>query len=154
MGRVEHFTVAGFSLALDRRYEPETHMWVLSLESDRVLVGMDPLGIETSGTLAELSFDPAGTELVAGRPFGQLEAAKFVGPLVSPITGVVLAVNRAVLGDPGLVERDPYGEGWMIEASMPAAARDFAGLLSDPDEITGWFESKVAGYRRAGLIAE
>ena len=46
-------------------------------------IGMDALGIETSGTLAELSFVPVGTELTAGRPFGQLEAAKFVGPLVS-----------------------------------------------------------------------
>ena len=68
---------------------------------------MDALGVETSGSLSQLSFQPPGTELVAGRPFGQLEAAKFVGPLVSPVTGTLLAVNDAVAVDTGLVERDP-----------------------------------------------
>ena len=80
----EQVIVAGFPLALDRRYQAETHMWVLPTDPGRARIGMDPLGIETSGTLAQLSFVPVGTQLTAGRPFGQLEAAKFVGPLVSP----------------------------------------------------------------------
>jgi glycine cleavage system H protein len=154
MGRVELLTVAGFPLALDRCYQPETHMWVLLTKPGRALVGMDPLGIETSGTLAQLSLDPAGTELTAGRPFGQLEAAKFVGPLISPVSGVVLAVNDNVANNPSLAERDPYGEGWLIEVGMADPAGELGSLLADPAEITGWFESKIAEYRLSGLIAE
>ena len=115
---------------------------------------MDPLGIETSGTLAELSFVPVGTELIAGRPFGQLEAAKFVGPLVSPVSGIVLAVNDAVANDAGLTARDPYGAGWLIEASLSDADGELPALLADPDEITTWFAAKIADYRRMGVIAE
>jgi glycine cleavage system H protein len=146
--------VSGFPLALDRRYQAETHMWVLDTGPGRVRIGMDPLGIETSGTLAQLSLLPTGTELTAGRPFGQLEAAKFVGPLLSPVSGAMLAVNEAVAGDPGLAERDPYGAGWLIEASVSETAGELSGLLAEPAEITAWFAARIAHYRLNGLLAQ
>src|ERR1039458_10231728 len=101
MEQGEQVIVAGFPLALDRRYQAETHMWVLPTDPGRARIGMDPLGIETSGTLAQLSFVPVGTQLTAGRPFGQLEAAKFVGPLVSPVsgTGAVRHTGRSFAED-------------------------------------------------------
>jgi glycine cleavage system H protein len=145
--------VGGFPLALDLLYQAETHMWVLATEA-WARIGMDPLGIETSGTLAELSLPPVGAELVAGRPFGQLEAAKFVGPLVSPVSGTVLAVNEAVAADPGLAERDPYGAGWLVEAELSNPAQELPGLLRDADEITRWFAAAVEDYRREGVIAQ
>lgn len=145
--------ILGYPLALDRSYEPATHMWVLPAGESVARIGMDPLGIETSGTLAQLSFQPAGTALAAGRPFGQLEAAKFVGPLVSPVHGILLAVNDAVVADPGLAERDPFGAGWLIEVRL-AAAGLAGGLLSDPDEITAWFVAKVEEYQLKGVLAQ
>ncbi len=146
--------VQGFPLALDRRYHGGTHMWVLPAGAGRARVGLDPLGIETSGTLAQLSFLEVGAELVAGRPFGQLEAAKFVGPLVSPVSGRVLAVNEAVAADPGLAERDPFGGGWLIDVELSDPDGELPALLSDPDEITSWFAAKVEDYRLKGVIAE
>jgi len=154
MGEASLVVVAGFTLALDRRYQPETHMWVLETGLGRVTIGMDSLGIETSGTLAELSFLPTGTELTAGRPFGQLEAAKFVGPLISPVSGAVLTVNEEVARDPGLAERDPYGAGWLIEASTSGTGAEPPPLLTEPAEITAWFTARVAHYRLNGLIAQ
>lgn len=115
---------------------------------------MDPVGIETSGTLAQLSFARVGTELAVGQPFGQLEAAKFVGPLVSPVSGVVLGVNEAVAANAGLAERDPYGAGWLIEAGLDESGGGLAGLLADPAEITAWFTAKIARYRLEGVIAQ
>lgn len=146
--------VGGFPLALDVLYQAETHMWVLVTEAARARIGMDSLAIETSGTLAELSLPSAGVRLAAGMPFGQLEAAKFVGPLVSPISGTVLAVNEAVAADPGLAEREPYGAGWLIEAELSNPAEELPGLLRGADGITQWFAAAVADYRLKGVIAE
>jgi glycine cleavage system H protein len=146
--------VQGFPLALDRRYQADTHMWVRLNAPGQATIGMDPLGIETSGTLAEFSFLAVGADLAAGRPFGQLEAAKFVGPLVSPVSGTVLAVNDAVLADPGLAERDPFGAGWLIEAELSDPQGELPSLLSDPEKITQWFAAKVEDYRLKGVIAE
>ena len=153
MGQTALVTVAGFPLALDRRYHPETHMWVLPTGPGRARIGMGALGLETSGSLAQLSLAPVGTGLSAGLPFGQLEAAKFVGPLISPVSGVVLAVNDALVREAGLAERDPYGAGWMIEAALDDPAGEPPGLLAGPAEITAWFAAKVADYRRKGMIA-
>ena len=148
--------VDGFPLALDRLYHPETHMWIAlsgPASTPTARIGIDALGVETSGTLAQLSLPDAGTGLVAGRPFGQLEAAKFVGPLVSPVAGTVTAVNHAVAADPGLAERDPYGEGWLIEARLTGPVREQTGLLADSEEIRRWFAAKLADYRLKGVIA-
>ena len=146
--------ILGYPLALDRLYEPTTHMWVLRCGRETVRVGMDPLGVETSGTLAQLSFDAVGTALAAGRPFGQLEAAKFVGPLISPVSGTLLAVNDAVAADPALAEQDPFGAGWLAEIGLTGDAAALPGLLSGPEEITAWFISKVEEYQLKGVLAE
>jgi glycine cleavage system H protein len=154
-GRADQPTIVhGFPLALDRLYQADTHMWVQPTEPGHARIGMDPLGIETSGTLAQLSFLPIGTELAAGRPFGQLEAAKFVGPLVSPVSGTLIAVNEAALADPGLAERDPFRGGWLIEAELSDPDGELPALLSEPDEINRWFAAKVEDYRLKGVIAE
>lgn len=146
--------IAGFPLALDRLYHPGSHLWVRRSAGGAARIGLDPLGIETSGTLAQLSFDAAGSELAAGRPFGQLEAAKFVGPLISPVSGTLTAVNDAVAADPGLAERDPYDGGWLIDVALAGEGADPPGLLGDPGQITAWFTGKVEEYRLKGVLAQ
>lgn len=138
---------------VDRMFDPATHMWVQRVSPGTFRIGMDPLGIESSGTLAQLSLPESGTALVAGRAFGQLEAAKFVGPLVSPVTGRVALVNLAVVVDPGLAERDPFGDGWLIEAVVDDPDHGLAGLLSEPQEVVDWYQAKLKEYRRDGVIA-
>jgi glycine cleavage system H protein len=144
--------VSGFLVALDRRYQPATHMWVRVIAPDVVRIGIDPLGVETSGTLAQVALPEPGAELAAGRPFGQMEAVKFVGPLTSPVSGTVRTVNVAAATDPGLVERDPLEAGWLIEAELSDPA-DLDALLGDPQEIIAWYEAKIAEYRLSGAIA-
>lgn len=147
--------VRGFPLVVDgRRYAPETHMWVAQVGPTRFRMGLDPLGVETNGTLAQLSLAAAGTDVVRGRAFGHLEAAKFVGPLLSPLSGTVVAVNETVLRDPGVVERDPMDAGWIVEVEASRPDDELATLLSTPDAIVDWFAAKVDEYRRKGVIAE
>jgi glycine cleavage system H protein len=145
--------VAGFGVALDRAYDPSGHFWVAMVSDDRARIGMDALGIETSGTIAQLAFLPLGEQLKRGEAFGSLEAAKFVGPLTSPLSGEVVATNDAVVGDPALLERDPYGEGWLIELAL-AEPPELGELISGADAIPAWFAAEVEDYRLKGVLAE
>lgn len=145
--------VAGYPLALDRAYDAENHFWVARTDGPNLRVGMDSLGVDTSGTLAQLAFTPVGEELVRGGAFGSLEAAKFVGPLTSPLTGVVTAHNDAVISDPGLVERDPYGAGWLIELA-PSDPSEVAQLVHGAEAVVAWFVAEVEDYRLKGVLAE
>ncbi len=145
--------VAGFGVALDRAYDGTGHFWVSMVGPDRARIGMDALGVETSGTLAQLAFLPVGEHLKRGEAFGSLEAAKFVGPLTSPLSGTVSATNDAVVADPALVERDPYGAGWLIELDL-ADPGELSDLVSGSQPIRVWFEAEVEDYRMKGVLAE
>lgn len=150
---VESREIRGYLVRTDRAHDPDTHLWVEVRDDARVRVGLDPLGVETSGTLAQLAMVEVGTIVVRGEPFGSLEAEKFVGPLVAPVSGTVVARNDAVLADPGLVERDPYDSGWLAEIEPSALDADLGGLVAGGD-VAAWFESKVEQYRREGVLAE
>lgn len=156
--QVRAVEVHGYRLLLDRWYDPDTHVWVRCVDPEggcqAVRIGMDPLGVETSGTLAQLSFLPIGTQLRRGQSYGQLEAAKFVGPLTTPVSGVIEAVNQAVLDDPGWPERDPFDAGWLVELRPSALREETAGLLRDESEIVAWFARAVEDYRLKGVIAQ
>lgn len=145
--------VAGFGVALDRAYDGAGHFWVSAIAPTRARIGMDALGVETSGTIAQLAFLPVGEQLKRGESFGSLEAAKFVGPLTSPLSGTVTAVNDAVVGDPALVERDPYGDGWLVELDL-ADPNELSELVSGAEPIRVWFEAEVEDYRMKGVLAE
>lgn len=144
--------VAGYRLAGDRAYDRDTHVWVNEEPGGFVRIGLDPLGIETMGTLAQLDLVTEGTVLARGEPAGTLEAEKFVGPLECPITGTVVAVNADVVADPRRVHADPFGA-WLIELRPVDAERERAVLVAG-DDIAGWFAAKVADYRRKGVLAE
>jgi glycine cleavage system H protein len=144
--------VSGFGVALDRAYDPSGHFWV-AVSGSVARVGMDALGVETSGTIAQLAFLPLGEHLKRGEAFGSLEAAKFVGPLASPLSGIVTATNDAVVTDPALVERDPYGDGWLVELSL-ADPGELGELISGADAIAAWFAAEVEDYRLKGVLAE
>jgi glycine cleavage system H protein len=155
--------VAGFAVALDRAYSPAGHFWVAMVPAcsgdtpgppgERARIGLDALGVEISGTLAQLAFLPVGEFLKRGEPFGSLEAAKFVGPLTSPLSGTLTATNDAVVVDPALVERDPYGAGWLVELDL-ADGGELGELISGSDVIPVWFEGEVDDYRMKGVLAE
>lgn len=144
----------GFPVDLSRGYASETHLWVMALPAGRFRIGIDALGVETSGTLAALELVVPGTPLAAGEPFGSLEAAKFVGPLLAPLSGTVTVVNDAAMVDPALVEKDPYGEGWLVEIEPVDGAGDFARLVTGADAVAAWFAAAVTDYRLKGVLAE
>jgi glycine cleavage system H protein len=143
--------VEGYALRLDRAYHQPTHLWMQQVGA-RVRIGLDALTADTYGMLAQLVLPAPGDPMVSGTPFGSLEAAKFVGPLVSPCDGTVAAVNGAVLDDPELVMREPYDGGWLVELTRPTEA-PLADTVSG-DAAVEWYRSSVAEHRDKGLVAE
>ena len=147
-------SISGFEMRIDLAYDMETHMWAQVISPERVRIGMDPLGLETAGTLAQLQYSPVGTFVGQNAEMGSLEAEKFVGPLKSPLSGTVLAVNDDSVANPSTVKSDPFGDGWMIELAPSALDDELAGLTSGRPDILTEFAGKVAEYRRDGVLAE
>jgi glycine cleavage system H protein len=146
--------VERFPVRTDLAYDLASHIWVQPLDDGTVRLGMDSLGVETSGTLSQFSFEERGPELGQGQSLGTLEAEKFVGPLAMPVAGRVVAVNDAVVADPGLVHRDPYGEGWLAVVDPVDLEADLERLVRGHDAVVAGFTERIAAYRAEGVLAE
>lgn len=145
--------VAGYRLDAGRYYDANSHLWVeVSVGNDLARVGFDPLGRETTGDVVEVSFVAAGTAVRRGDAFGTIEAAKYVGPLEAPVSGVVADGNQEVLGRPGLLNEDP-NQAWLVAVEL-ADKSELAQLLTGEDQLRPWFAAEVERYRRQGAVAE
>jgi glycine cleavage system H protein len=74
---------------------------------------------------------------------GRLESAKAVFEIVSPVGGTVTAVNQAVIDNPGLINEDPYGAGWLVEMKLAAWPQD-QELLLEPAAYAETVKRKAA----------
>jgi glycine cleavage system H protein len=112
------------------RYTTE-HEWARE-QGGLVTVGITGYATEQLGDVVFVELPAVGRKLEAGKSFGVVEAVKTVSDLYAPIAGEVVEVNTALADDPAVVNREPYGQGWMvrIRPSDPAA---LAQLLSSTD---------------------
>ena len=70
------------------------------------------------GDIVFVDIQTEGETLAAGDIFGTIEAVKTVSDAFTPVSGEVVEVNPAIDADPALVNKDPYGEGWMVKIAM------------------------------------
>ncbi len=145
--------VNGYRLAAGRHYDRETHLWVEALGAGAARCGFDPLGSETSGDIVAVSFDPTGTRIERGGAFGSLEAAKFVGPLIAPLSGTIRGHNREVIARPGLLNQDPLAH-WLVEIEPDRLDDELPLLVHDSGELRAWFESEIERFRQEGMVVE
>jgi glycine cleavage system H protein len=113
----------------DLRYHRE-HDWV-RLDGDDAVFGITWYAQDSLGEV--VYFDPpgVGSQVTAGEAYGELESVKAVSDVIAPLSGEVTAVNDAVTENPDLVNRDPYGEGWLIRVRLDDVASH--GELLDVD---------------------
>jgi|SRR5690554_1302453 len=109
----------------------EDHEWV-RVEGDLAVVGITDYAQNELGDVVFVEIETEGEELDKGETFGTVEAVKTVSDLFMPVSGTVSEVNQALADDPELVNKDPYGEGWMIKISLKDAG-EVEKLMSDDD---------------------
>jgi glycine cleavage system H protein len=90
--------------------------------SDIVEIGITDYAQGELGDVVYVDLPAVGKKFAKMESFGTIEAVKAVSELFSPIGGEVVEVNGALEGDPSLVNKDPYGAGWMIKMRVKDAA--------------------------------
>jgi len=99
------------------KYNPE-HTW-LKLEGDNLgRVGITQYAQEQLKEVVFVELPEIGTETRYMEPFGVIESVKATNDLFSPVSGTVVEVNESLKDEPGLVNQDPYGRGWMVVIRM------------------------------------
>ena len=110
----------------DVKYTKE-HEWI-RLEGDVAYVGITDYAQEQLGDIVFVDIQTLGETLAADEVFGTIEVVKTISDLFLPVAGEVLEQNETLEEQPELVNKDPYGEGWLIKIK-PAADADFDSLL-------------------------
>ncbi|MER5972991.1 glycine cleavage system protein GcvH [Streptomyces sp. NPDC002055] len=100
------------SLPPDLHYTRD-HEWIAS-EGDVSTVGVTAHASDALGDVVHLDLPAVGTTITAGEVCGEIESTKSVSDLFAPADGEVLEINEAAVTDPGLVNSDPYGAGWLF----------------------------------------
>lgn len=107
------------------------HEWV-KIEGDVVVVGVTDFAQGELGDVVFVEIETEGETLDKGETFGSVEAVKTVSDLFMPISGEVTEFNEALADEPELVNKDPYGKGWMIKIKV-ADATELDELMSAED---------------------
>src|SRR5216110_690956 len=103
------------NIPADLRYTTE-HEYVKQTGADAIMqIGITDYAQGELGDVVYVDLPKVGATFGRMDVFGTIEAVKAVSELYAPLAGTVTAVNPALEGDPALVNRDPYGEGWMIK---------------------------------------
>lgn len=93
------------------------HEWC-RIEGDEAVIGITDFAQSQLGDIVFVDVPTVGETLSAGDVFGSIEAVKTVSDAFIPVSGEVVEFNPAVDADPSIVNRDAYGEGWLIRVKM------------------------------------
>ena len=125
----------------DRRYS-RSHAWAMRDSQGDVRSGLTHVPGAFLGDVVFVELPPPRTEVSAGEPIGLIESTTTVFELLSPLSGVVVAVNPKTESAPRKVTEDPYGEGWLLSI-RPAALEELEGLLT-AEEYAGFVGGELA----------
>lgn len=112
----------------------ETHEWV-RVEGDDAVVGISDYAQDELGDVVylDLPWSEVGTrEVRAGERFGDIESVKTTSELIAPVSGTIVRINEALRDEPEGVNRDPYGDGWLLVIR-----------LADPGEVAKLMDAKA-----------
>ena len=106
----------------------KSHEWVKE-EDGIAVVGITDFAQDALGDVVFVNLPEAGDEVVAGESFGDVESVKAVSDLVSPVSGIVQAVNEELIDAPEMLNSDPYGA-WIIKVEQ---VNDYEDLMDADD---------------------
>jgi glycine cleavage system H protein len=107
------------------------HEWI-RVENDEAVIGITDFAQHELGDIVFVEVETIGENLDKEEVFGTIEAVKTVSDLFMPVAGEVLEFNEKLTDEPELVNKDPYGEGWIIKIKA-ADASELDSLLSAQD---------------------
>lgn len=107
------------------------HEWI-KVTGNEALVGITEFATSELGDVVFMEIETLGETLSLGETFGTVEAVKTVSDLFMPVSGKILEVNPELESTPELVNKDPYGKGWIIKISISDAG-ELNNLLNAAD---------------------
>lgn len=135
--------IQGYNMPEELYYE-ENHFWVKE-EGDFLVMGMDDFAQKMAGEIVYVQLPDEGKILKMGKKFAKLESGKWLGKVYAPVNGELEAVNEELETNPGLINDDCYGEGWMYKIK-PSDKGELDNLIRGTEAIEKWLLEDIEKY--------
>ena len=133
----------GYNLPDDLYYE-ENHFWVRD-DGDILVMGMDDFAQKMAGEVVYVQLPDEGKKIIAGKKFAKMESGKWLGKVYGPVNGELAAVNEELEENPGLINEDCYGQGWIYKIK-PDDKAELQNLIKEPDAVAKWLLADIEKY--------
>ena len=135
--------IRGYNMPEELYYE-ENHFWVKD-EGDVLVMGMDDFAQTLAGEIVYVQLPDEGKKLKLGKKFAKIESGKWLGKVFAPVSGELVAVNEELEMNPGLINDDCYGTGWIYKI-RPDDKSELDNLMHDQESIDKWLEAEIEKY--------
>ena len=123
-------TISNCNLPDDLYYWVEKHTWARREADGTVVIGITDVAQHLAKSIISATPKEAGKAVKKGKSAGTVESGKWVGPVTAPVNGAITEVNAALKTKPGLLNTDPYGEGWFSKIKPDNWDADSADLVT------------------------
>lgn len=141
VARLEPSLVGGFQVPENLRFHPG-HTWALNESPSLVRVGMDDFASKLVGKVERMSLPQRGQWIRQGQKLISVFRDGAKVDMLSPIEGSIADINDAVILNPELARKDPYGEGWLVTVQSPDAKTNFRNLMGGA--LARWWTEEAA----------
>jgi glycine cleavage system H protein len=137
--------VQGYNMP-DELYYEENHFWVKE-DGDLLVMGMDDFAQKMAGEIVYVQLPEEGKALSVGKKFAKIESGKWLGKVFAPVNGELSAVNEELETNPGLINADCYGKGWLYKIK-PSDKNELQNLIHGPDAVEKWVLGDIEKYKK------
>jgi glycine cleavage system H protein len=137
--------IEGYNMP-DELYYEGNHYWVKD-EGDLFVMGMDDFAQKMAGEIVYVQLPEEGKSLIAGKKFAKIESGKWLGKVFAPVNGELAAVNEELETNPGLINADCYGKGWLYKIK-PNNKDEIENLIHGPDAVRKWVLTDIEKYKK------
>jgi len=136
--------IQGYNMPEDLYYD-ENHFWI-KVEGNTLTMGMDDFAQKTAGEIVFVQLPEDGKVLQKGKKFAKIESGKWLGKVLAPVNGVLLGVNEELETNPGLINQDCYGQGWLYKIE-PMNLSELEGLIRGAAALEKWIPAEIEKYK-------
>ena len=146
--------IKGYNMP-DELFYHEEHSWA-KVDGVKVTVGMSDLFQKEAGDIVFVDLPEEEDDVSQGETCGKIQSRKWIGKLVSPVSGEITEINEEMEEDTSLINTDPYGEGWIlvIEAEDEDKLRSELENLIHGDAVRDFIDREVAKAEEEKAKAE
>jgi len=136
--------IKGYNMP-EELYYHEEHSWA-KVEGTKVTVGMTDMFQKEAGDIVFVDLPEEEDEVSQGETCGKIQSRKWIGKLVAPVSGEITEINEEMEEDTGLINTDPYGDGWIlvIEAEDEDELQSELKNLIHGDAVLDFVDREIA----------